>query len=245
MNYRMFSLGAIATAVAAVLAVAPVFAADQASPRVVSEPKPASGAALEPKDASGAVVLPACLEALAMSEQQQNQVTQIIREYDADLALVWKQFSARYLDAIQTETLLLAAIEDNLSEGQRNQVRQQRRKTAHHQKSLAGMAVTPQQAEEAPSSAVEDEMEIGGVSLTAEQEAAADKVQEKYLGRLRSLNRDIQGLHIRLVSLEADKFVEIEKILTKDQLQKLREVRSDAPTERKTMAKQTVPATTR
>jgi hypothetical protein len=67
------------------------------------------------------------------------------------------------------------------------------------------------------------------VSLTPEQEAAADKIQERYLGRLRSLNRDIQGLHTRLVSLEADKFVQIEKVLTKDQLKQLREIRQNAP----------------
>ena len=47
--------------------------------------------------------------------------------------------------------------------------------------------------------------------------------------RLRSLNRDIQGLHTRLVSLEADKLVEIEKVLTKDQLAQLREHRQSAP----------------
>ncbi len=235
MNYRMFSLRALALAVTAVLAVAPVLAAGPSSPS--AEP--------DPEAASSAVSLPTCLENLAMSEQQQDQIRQIIGEYDADLALVWKQFGARYLDAIQTETLLLAAIEDNLSESQRTQVREQRRRTAHHQKAIAGVAVTPQQAEEAPSSAVEDEMAMVGVALTAEQEAAADKLQEKYLGRLRSLNRDIQGLHIRMVSLEADKFVEIEKVLTKDQLQKLREMRKDAPVERTATATQTVPATSR
>ena len=56
-----------------------------------------------------------------------------------------------------------------------------------------------------------------------------NKVQEKYLSRLRSLNRDILGLHTRLVSLEADKLVEIEKVLTKDQLKQLREFRQTAP----------------
>ena len=65
--------------------------------------------------------------------------------------------------------------------------------------------------------------------LTPEQEAAADAIQEKYLSRLRSLNRGIQGLHNRLVSLEADKFVEIEKVLTKDQLKQLCEIRQSAP----------------
>jgi hypothetical protein len=61
--------------------------------------------------------------------------------------------------------------------------------------------------------------------LTPEQEDAADKIQQKYAGRLRSLNRDIQGLHTRLVSLEADKLVELEKLLTPEQLAQLREAR--------------------
>ena len=67
------------------------------------------------------------------------------------------------------------------------------------------------------------------MSLTPEQEVAADKVQEKYRTQLRSLNRDIQGLHTRLVSLEADKLVEIEKVLTKEQLTQLRTSRQNAP----------------
>jgi hypothetical protein len=47
------------------------------------------------------------------------------------------------------------------------------------------------------------------------------------------MNRDIQGLHNQLVSLEADKLVEIEKILTKDQLAQLREFRQAAPAQPK------------
>jgi hypothetical protein len=43
------------------------------------------------------------------------------------------------------------------------------------------------------------------------------------------LNRDIQGLHTRLVSLEADKLVEIEKVLSKEQLAELRQFRKNAP----------------
>jgi hypothetical protein len=68
-----------------------------------------------------------------------------------------------------------------------------------------------------------------GEELTLDQEAAAEATQEKYLDCLRSLNRNIQGLHNRLVSLEADKFVEIEKILTKEQLQELCKIRQSAP----------------
>ena len=68
-----------------------------------------------------------------------------------------------------------------------------------------------------------------GLLSSPHLEAAADTLQGKYLDRLRSLNRDIEGLHTRLVALEADKLVEIEKILTKEQLTQLHEIRQDAP----------------
>jgi hypothetical protein len=173
--------------------------------------------------------IPEWLGKLRLSQAQQDQVKEIVRDYDVDIAVVWKQFSNRYQDTIRMETVLLAAIEDNLTDAQRTQVRDQRRKVAQHEKSLAGTNSKPNQAISPPASAVEESNAVVGVSLTPDQEAAADKLQEKYLSRLRSLNRDIQGLHTRLVSLEADKLVEIEKVLTKDQLKQLREIRQNAP----------------
>ena len=175
------------------------------------------------------VALPSCLEKLTLAPQQQAQIQEIVRDYDADVASVWKQFSGRYQETIRTEAILLSAIEDNLTEPQRQQVREQRRRVAQHEKALAGTNVKPKQETAKPASAVEAELAIVGVSLTPEQEAAADAIQERYLSRLRALNRSIQGLHNRLVSLEADKLVEIEKVLTKDQLKQLCEIRQHAP----------------
>ena len=85
------------------------------------------------------------------------------------------------------------------------------------------------EATDKPESAVDEQLAIVGVSLTPEQESAADRIQEQYLSQLRMLNRGIDGFHTRLVSLEADKFVEIEKILTEEQLKQLREIRQSAP----------------
>jgi hypothetical protein len=179
------------------------------------------------------VGIPACLAKLQLSEEQEKQVKEIINDYDQDLTMVWKQFSVRYMDTIRTEALLLTAIEDKFTDAQREQVRKERRKTAHHQKSLESTAVKPNQATSKPASAVEEEIAIVGVALSPQQQVAADALQEKYLSQLRSLNRDIEGLHMRLVSLEADKIVEIEKVLTKDQLLQLRKIRQDYPTESK------------
>jgi hypothetical protein len=235
MNYRMIALNTIAWAVAGVLLVAPSRADD---------PADASGSP-QTKAAPSDVAIPACLEKLTLTQQQQEQIKQIVRDYDADLASVWKQFGTRYLETVRTEALLLAAIEDNLTDAQRKQVRDQRRKTAQHQKSLAGTDDKPNQATTKPSGAVEEEIGIVGIPLTAEQEAAADDLQQKCLGSLRSLNRDIQGLHIRLVSLEADKLVEIENVLTPEQLRQLRENRQTAPIELKVSAKARTPAKSR
>jgi hypothetical protein len=214
----------------------PVFAQQKAA-----GPEPRSR--LEPESKEAAI--PTCLETLTLTQQQQDKIKEIVREYDADIASVWKQFGNLYLESIRTEVLLLSAIEDNLTEAQREQVREQRRKTAQHQKSVEGKEVKPNQARTRPASAVEQEIAIVGVSLTLEQELAADKLQETYLSDLRTLNRDIQGLHIRLVSLEADKLVEIENVLTKDQLQQLREIRKTAPAQHAATAKRTSAAESR
>jgi hypothetical protein len=217
-------------AVLCALAVAGALALASASAKEPAEAEfKANNQAARANTQSEQVGIPECLEKLNLSQLQQDQVKEIVRDYDADIASVWNQFGVRYRDTIRMETLLLTAIEDNLTEAQRTQVRGQRRKVAQHEKSLAATNNKPNRATTVPASAVEESMAIVGVSLTPEQEASADKVQERYVSRLRSLNRDIQGLHTRLVSLEADKLVEIEKLLTKDQLEQLREIRQSAP----------------
>jgi hypothetical protein len=193
---------------------------------------PAAHTASQPESAA----IPESLMKLKLSPEQQDQIKEIIQNYDQSLGMVWNQFGQRYMQAITMESTLLAAIEDNLTEDQRQQVRDQRHKTAQHEQAMAATNTKLNQAEVAkneetnkPANAAEEGLEAISVSLTDEQEAAADKVQEKYRAQLRSLNRDIQGLHIRLVSLEADKLVEIEKVLTKEQLSQLRKNRQNAP----------------
>ena len=169
------------------------------------------GASTQPSNPTSEVALPHWTEKLNLSPQQQQQARAIIRDYDAKVAAVWQQFTECYQQTVRIEAVLLTAIEDNLTETQRNQARDLRRKTAQTENSSATVSATTP------------------ITLTAEQEAIADKVNAKYLSRLRLLNRDITTLHNRLVSLEADKIVEIEKILTKPQLQKLSEIRQEAP----------------
>ena len=236
-------------AVAGLLSLAPVFAEEPAG----TESKvTAKGAAVKVQAQSAAVAIPECLEKLTLSPQQRDQIREIVRSYDGSIGLVWKQFGLRYMQTIEMESSLLAAIEDNLTEAQRQQVRDQRRKTAQHEKAIAATStkvnqavVTPNEETTKPITSAEQQLATIGVSLTDDQEAAADKVQEKYRAQLRSLNRDIQGLHTRLVSLEADKLVEIEKVLTKDQLAQLRLSRQSAPEAPKVAVNKTEPAKTK
>ncbi|MEQ9409788.1 MAG: hypothetical protein RIK87_18780 [Fuerstiella sp.] len=212
------------------------------------------GTAVRATDLSGHAAahsgIPSCLTTLNLTQAQQDKIQAIVGKCDGDHAAVWKQFSERYMETIGVECTLLAAIEDNLTETQRNQVRGHRHQTAHSGKSPEAAndrsndratnrannhandrPTNPanDQSIASPGNVAGEEIRLVGVTLTNEQEAAADKLQGKYLVRLRSLNRDIEGLHQRLVSLEADKLVEIEKILTKEQLTQLREIRQNAP----------------
>lgn len=177
-------------------------------------------------DAAAASVdggVPDFVHKLELTPKQLDQIKEISREYDSSIAKVWKQFSERYMKTITTETSLLAAIEDNLTEAQRTHVREQRHKTAQHEKLVAGEKVNPETAK--PVDQVKKEADGVGVPLTAEQEAMSDKVQENYRPQMRALSREVQALHFQLLSLEADKLVAIEKVLTKEQLVQLRALR--------------------
>jgi hypothetical protein len=218
-------------ALAATCTLAPAFAEE---PRQ-DEARPSQSPRAE-RDTATEAVVPECLEMLKLSKEQHQEIEGLVREYDADINEVWAKFGARYRATIALEASLLAAIEDNLTEAQRTHVREERRRVARHEKKIAGKTSKSNQATSKPVEAVDavqEEVALAGVSLTEEQESAADAIQEKYLSQLRSMNRDIQGLHNQLVSLEADKLVEIEKVLTKDQLAQLREFRQAAPAQPK------------
>jgi hypothetical protein len=219
---RSFQRVSSLLAVAGILALAPAFADEK------DEKSNNKGAAVKLPNHEQ-VAIPQCLEKLKLSGQQEEQVKGIIRSYDESLSMVWKQFGDRYMQTIDLESQLLAAIEDNLTEPQRQQVRNARLKTAKHEKAIESTIAKPNQATAKPANAVDDELAGVGVTLTTEQEAAAEKVEEKYRSQLRSMNRDIEGMHARLLSLSASKMVEIEKVLTKEQLKELRAQRQSAP----------------
>lgn len=265
---KRFSLkyGLSLLTVACLVALAPAFAQDRAK----TEVKPTNKGNFDRNREQGQSdkgqahseqgAIPECLKKLTLTPEQQNQVREIVQSYDASLGMVWKQYTDTYIKTISLETGLMAAIEDNLTEPQREQVRHQRRITAKHEKAQAASnpkgtqapvksnaetrkadqtADKSNDATEKPGQAVEDGLAAAGITLTEEQEAAADKVQDKYRSQLRAKNREIAALHIRLVSLEADKLAEIEKVLTKEQLSQLRMHRQNAPDTRKVASKET------
>lgn len=175
---------------------------------------------------SAPAAIPECLQKLKLSPEQEGQIQQINQEYDGSTSLVWKQFGERYMQTIAVESALLAAVEDKLTDAQRQQVRDQRRKTAQHEK-LNG-AKSEKSAPEADAKSdkhlagADAEIAAAGVEMTNEQHDAAEDIHHNYHSQLRSMHRDIHSLHNRLLSLEADKLVEIEKVLTKEQLAELR-----------------------
>lgn len=236
---KRFSLTRVSSllAIAGVLALASAFAKDPAEDTKPTNKGTAVRAKDSPDHAAAHSKIPSCLEKLKLSQTQRDQILEIVGKCDGEHAAVWKQFSERYMETVGVECMLLSAIEDTLTETQRKQVRGHRHQTAHNGKSLEGTNGKPNQANAKPGNAAEEELAVGGVTLTTEQEAAADKLQGKYLDRLRSLNRDIEGLHTRLVALEADKFAEVEKILTKEQLTQLREIRQSPPVSEKVASK--------
>jgi hypothetical protein len=223
---RCFISRSAMSLVACALTASPMLAAEPAEAEVKSTAKESEKRAHAHHDSAA---IPDCVQKLGLSPAQHDQVKEIVRSYDVSLGTVWKQFSHRYMQTIAMESSLLAAIEDNLTEPQRTLVRGERRKTAQHEQTVAATSDKPNQATAKPTNAVEEELAGVGVTLTPAQVASADAIHEKYRSQLRSMNRDIQGLHTRLLSLEADKLVAIEKVLTKDQLSQLRINRQTAP----------------
>jgi len=74
-----------------------------------------------------------------------------------------------------------------------------------------------------------DELVVIGITLTPEQQTRAGRVHSSYDKRLHALRAETHAMHWKLVALEAEKMTSIEEVLTKDQLQKLRQGREHGP----------------
>ena len=111
--------------------------------------------AVHVEEQSATAAIPECIEKLQLSAKQHDQIKGIVGKYDASIATVWKQFGERYMQTITLESSLLAAIEDNLSDAQRTQVQEQRRKTAHSEHATTATNSKKEQANDQVSKTVE------------------------------------------------------------------------------------------
>lgn len=212
-------------AVAGVMALAAAIAKDSDEKDAKSNGK--QSAVNSPHDE--AVAIPECLEKLKLSAEQQSQIKKIIESYNESLSTARHQFSHRYMQVIDLESQLLAAIEDNLTEPQRQQIRSHRQKTAKHENAAEAKNTKSESTTAKLATEVDEDLADVGITLTSEQQTAAEKVEEKYRPQFRSMKHDIESLHARLLSLSACKMEDIEKVLTKDQLSELRTHRQSAP----------------
>lgn len=189
-------------------------------------------------DAAKKSDLPSCLSKLKLTDEQKSKAKEIVQKYDEKIDKAMKQFSTRYLETVETEAALLTSVEDILSEQQRENIRDERRKAAHSEKTDTAKGDDKSKAASSndtkgskPTAVVEEIDEItfsNGVTLTVEQEAIADRITNKHMAHLRSLHRKVHAIHNRLIALETDKIVELEKLLTKEQLSELRKDRQAA-----------------
>ncbi|MDB5340239.1 MAG: hypothetical protein JWN70_5858 [Planctomycetaceae bacterium] len=209
-------------AVAGVLALAPVFAKDPAAAEAKASGKQAAAGA----EGQPAPAIPECLAKLKLTAEQQDQIKGIVGQTEMSSGKVWGQFGERYTQMIKLEASMLAAIEDHLTEPQLMQVRTHRQVTARGRKIVVTRTTT---AAAKPTTPAEKELAHDGITLTAQQAAASDKIQDQYQTNLETLHHEIQGLHARLLALEADKLVQIEKVLTKEQIIELKQHREMAP----------------
>lgn len=182
--------------------------------------------------------LPKCLSKLKLTDDQKSKAKDVVQKYDDKIDKVMKQFSDKYLETVETEAALLTSVEDILSEQQRENVRNERRKAAHSDKDTdkgdadKSKAASSNETKSGKSAVVAEEIDEitfnNGVTLTVDQEVIADRITTKHMAHLRALHRRVHAIHNRLIALETDKIVELEKLLTKEQLSELRQDRQAA-----------------
>lgn len=172
----------------------------------------AAGAAMSGDDLEG------MLERLKLTADQKEKIKKICKDSESEREATWKAFGIRYREAVAIEASMLAAIEDNLSDAQRKNIREHRRRHRHHSDAAAGDA----QRNANSKGAVVEEITIIGVTLSPEQEDAAETLRDRYSDRLQDLSGLIEDLHARLVGLETERLLEVEGVLTKEQREELR-----------------------
>jgi len=169
--------------------------------------------------------IPDILKDAKLSSDQQAKIKEIVGKYDKEYEATWKEFSDRYQDTIRLEASMMAAIEDDFNDSQRKHVSEQRRRVGHHHKhhdTKTDAKTDAKTGRDAADDGVQEELVIIGITLSPQQQDSVHRVRNAYFDKLQSLDEDIETLHAQLISLETEKLLEIEKVLTKDQRAQLR-----------------------
>jgi len=191
--------------------------------------------------------LPDFLTSLNLTSDQKDKIKAICNECDKDRENAWHRFDASYREAVGIEASMLASIEENLTEAQRKQIREQRERIARRhamrderredRRERHDIGKNDAAKDTNKNDTVKDnnrndsnnkndivveEITVVGVNLSPDQESTAENVRGSYSHRLHKLNRRISDIHAQLISMEVERLLKIEEILTKEQRQQLR-----------------------
>jgi len=195
--------------------------------------------------------IPEALQKLNLSEKQKDQIRDIEKKYDSRFEDAWKRFDEAHLQIVGAEATLNAAFEDQLNDSQKQKLRDMRKKDAEESKRNDQSASNKSQPERRtalkpesgnsqgkdnssqPQGIILYEVTISGspeqmreLGLEGNQQQQCDKVCQQFHSKLRHEWRELHAAHRQLVQIETEKLEQIEKVLTKDQLQDLRQQRS-------------------
>jgi len=175
--------------------------------------------------------MPRFLSNLTLTQEQKDKIKNICKDCSDQRETAWREFGEKYRETIGIEAAMLAAIEEHLTDAQRKHIREQRERMARrHEHREAHHAAKDNARDEkkdrdnkvGSGNTVVEEITVVGITLSPDQETAAEDVRGNYFEHLHRLNGDLQTLHSQLVAMETERLLKIEDILTKEQKETLR-----------------------
>jgi hypothetical protein len=192
--------------------------------------------------------LPKVVEKLNITDQQKQQIMQIVKQHNEKMRETWQQYETAQMRQIKLQALMLAAIEDRMGKEKVEEFRKARKerlqelRQAFLTRRQGGTAEQPQGRRRVgfrPSSENEEEGILiiavtsprhyfDKLGLNEEQQQKCEAAFKAYTGTLRRNWQQLRTYHEELVDMEADKMTAIAKVLTEEQRQQLRNLRQKA-----------------
>lgn len=179
--------------------------------------------------------IPRFLSNLNLTQEQKDKIKDICKECSEQRESTWREFGEKYRETIGLEAAMLAAVEDNLTDAQRKHIYEQRERMANRRHNREVRQASRENARDERKNrdakdgdktndkkVVIEEITVVGVTLSPEQETAAEGVRGNYFDQLHKLNGELQSLHSQLVAMETARLLKIEDVLTKEQKETLR-----------------------